>query len=310
MGGVSGEPGGGQPGIMDAPAESVDGLIVLRQLPVIEERLAALAGRIEADIAEALALEVTEESAKRAKALRAGLNKDFLALEVARKRVKKEVMAPYEAFEAAYERLAAGKYKTALAAIDARVNEIEDAQKQRKRGELKDYYDELRAAAGIDFAPFERWDPKVGLSSSLKQLKQQAGAFISNIADCIHAIEGMDGAEEILVEYRRGLDFAGAVRAVESRRAAVDEEKRRQAMAADRKRAEAEALAKVDAALAEQAEALAPPKTAPAAEKDPDEWLRITYELRRRDVRRAAELFKESGIAPQNIRWEALPHGK
>ena len=292
------------------PAGPVDGLIVLRQLPVIEERLAALSARIEADIAEALALEVTEESAKRAKALRAGLNRDFQALEAARRRVKKEVMAPYEAFEAAYERLAAGRYKGALAAIDARVGEIEDAQKQRKRDDLKEYYDELRAAAGVDFAPFERWAPKVGLSDSLKQLKERARAFVGGIADCMEAIGGMEGAEEISAEYKRSLDFAGAVRAVESRRAAVEEERRRRAGAADRKRAESEAAAKVDAALAQQAEALAPPKAAPSAEKDPGEWLRVTYELRRRDVRRAAELFKESGIEPRNIRWEALTHGK
>ena len=37
-----------------------------------------------------------------------------------------------------------------------------------------------------------------------------------------------------------------------------------------------------------------------------DEWIRVTYDLQRRDIRKANKLFEQNGIEPKNIRWEAV----
>ena len=285
----------------------MENAIVIRQLPVIEERLAALSERIGRDVAEALAMEVTEENRKRAKDLRARLNKDYKLLEAMRVKVKKEVMAPYEAFEETYREMVADRYAEAFDAIDARVGEIEGGLARQKRGELEAYYDELCGSVGLDFVPFDRWGPKVGLSSSLKALKEQASGFISGIVDCRDAIADMEHADEIMAEFKKSLSLPAAMQAAADRRAAIEEEKRAREEAAAGKRAEAEAIAKVDAALPRprtEAASAAEAKQDGSAEKDPDELIRVSYVLSRRDIRRASKLFEQNGIKPEHIRWE------
>ena len=74
-------------------------LIVVKQLPIIEERLKSLSDEIDVKVANAMELVVSDETIKEVKKVRAELNKDFTELETQRKMVKERVLAPYEAFE-------------------------------------------------------------------------------------------------------------------------------------------------------------------------------------------------------------------
>ena len=239
----------------------MENIIILKQLPIIEERLAALSEQIRSDIAAVVALDVTDENVKKVKTLRAKLNKDFTLLEDQRKLVKNKVLEPYEAFEEIYKKMASDPYKDGLAVIDARVNEIESIQKQQKYYELKDYYDELCNSVNIEFIPMERWNPKIGLSTTLKSLKEQANSFISGIVDCRDAINDMENREEIFVEYKKSLNLAEALQIVKNRQAAIEEQKRKQEEADARQKAESETVAKVDAAIPQPTiESLPPPQ--------------------------------------------------
>ena len=63
-------------------------LIVVKQLPLIEEHLKELSAEINEKVESAKSLICTEETVKEVKQVRADLNKDFKELETQRKLVK------------------------------------------------------------------------------------------------------------------------------------------------------------------------------------------------------------------------------
>ena len=60
-------------------------LIVIKQLPIIEEQLKTLSEEIDKKVTDATALVCTEETIKQVKTTRADLNKQFAELEEKRK---------------------------------------------------------------------------------------------------------------------------------------------------------------------------------------------------------------------------------
>ena len=70
-----------------------DNLIVLRQLPVIEDQLLQVKASIESRVGQVLALACTEDTYKAVKRSRAELNKEYADLERRRKVVKTSILA-------------------------------------------------------------------------------------------------------------------------------------------------------------------------------------------------------------------------
>jgi hypothetical protein len=291
----------GLPEVIDKPE---DAYIIVRQLPVIEETLAALQAQIETRVSAALALECTEETYKTVKNERAAINAEFKAFEVKRISVKQAIMSPYEAFSATYESTIGFQYKDALGKLDAKITGVTGGLKEQKITELKRYYDEYCACAQIDFVSFERWNPNVTLSTTSKALKKEAEQFINKIADDIAIINQRgDDRDEVMVEYRKSLDLRGAIEAVTNRRKAVEEQKQRAAEKAAQDATFAAAMDKVSAAAAQQTPPpLAPPVEVPAAaasqEKDPEEVITVRFEVtgKRKDIRALSGVMKEAGI--------------
>ena len=79
-------------------------LIVVKQLPVIEEQLRSLSDEIDKKVSRALSLVVSDETVKEVKKVRAELNADFKDLEQKRKSVKEQVMNPYLQFKEIYKK--------------------------------------------------------------------------------------------------------------------------------------------------------------------------------------------------------------
>ena len=84
--------------------EKKDQLIVVKQLPIIEEKLQALSIEIDEKVENALSLVCTEETRKDIKEVRASLTKQFKELEEQRKFVKNAVLDPYNKFEEIYKK--------------------------------------------------------------------------------------------------------------------------------------------------------------------------------------------------------------
>ena len=90
-------------GLVPATVIPTDQLIVVRQLPVIEEHLRTVKTNVEQRTATACALVCTPETLQEVKKVRTELRKEFEDLEDRRKQVKTAVLAPYDQFLSTYE---------------------------------------------------------------------------------------------------------------------------------------------------------------------------------------------------------------
>ena len=203
-------------------------LIIVRQLPEIEEHLKGLSEEIEQKVENAKSLVCTEENVKVIKQIRADLNKEFKEVENQRKTVKEQILAPYMKFEEIYKTYIADKYKSADIDLKQKIDNTENELKKQKEQEIREYFEEYRIANNIDFVTFEQANINVTLTASKKALKEQVKKFIDEIVDDLKLIETQECKEEILVEYKQNLNVSRAIQDVANRHKLLEEEKRKQ----------------------------------------------------------------------------------
>lgn len=243
----------------------MDEIIVVKQLPIIEERLKQISEQIGARVSSALALECTEETVKEVKKVRAELSKGFKELDARRKQVKNAILAPYEQFEAVYKACVTDVYQPADNQLRDKIKEAEEVLKGQKREDAAAYFAEYAASRGIEFLTFEDSGILVTLSASKKALKDQAKAFVDKVSDDLAMIGTQEYAAEILVEYRKSLNASRAVMEVSDRHKAIMEEQRRNEQVREAETARQESVRRVEAAI--QAP-IAPPKAEPAEQDE------------------------------------------
>lgn len=205
-----------------------ENLIVIKQLPQIEEHLKDLSTEIDVKVNNAKKLVCTEETVKTVKQVRADLTKDFKNLEEQRKTVKEQILAPYMQFEEVYKTYVSNKYKEADIDLKQKIDSTENELKKQKEQEIKKYFEEYKTANNIDFVDFKQANINVTLTASKKSLKEQAKKFIDEIVDDLKLIETQEGKEEILVEYKRNLNVSKSIQEVANRHKLLEEEKKRQ----------------------------------------------------------------------------------
>ena len=246
-------------------------IIVVKQLPVIEQQLAQIKEQVAERVQAAMQLVCTEATVKEIKKARAELNAEFKAWEDKRKEVKTAVMSPYEQFEAVYKDCISDAYKAADKDLKQKVDEVEQELKNQKLTEVKSYFEEYLASKEINFVTYEQAGINVTLSASLKSLKEQAKTFIDRIVSDLALIETFtDLKAEILVEYKKSLNVSDAITGVKARAKAVQEEQARQEAEAEKRAAEAQRVEAIKAAIPEAPAAVEAPTeqtAAPAPEK-------------------------------------------
>lgn len=205
-----------------------EGLIVIKQLPQIEEHLKDLSTEIDKKVKDAKSLICTEESVKTIKQVRADLNKEFKELEIQRKAVKEQILEPYVQFEEVYKTYISDKYKEADIDLKQKIDSTENELKKQKENEIKDYFEEYKTANNIDFINYEQANINVTLTASKKSLKEQAKKFIDEIVDDLKLIETQECKEEILVEYKQNLNVSKSIQEVANRHKLLEEEKKKQ----------------------------------------------------------------------------------
>ena len=236
-----------------------ENIITVQQLPVIVyERLESVGQEIDKRIA-ALDLDkqlVTEDTKKAVKDTRAMLNKELKDFEEQRKRIKEQVIAPYEAFEKAYNSFIKVKYETADGILKVKIDEFDRKLKVDKEARIRAYFTELCQSNNIDFLPFERLGLKIGLSDSDKSLKDIVNTNIDNVVKSLEFIESLTDPDEykaeILADYKQCLDVTTAIRNAQYRKQQREAELARieaQKAAAEQARLAAEAKAKEVAPL-------------------------------------------------------------
>ena len=214
--------------IIEKDLETKD-LIIVEQLPIITDQLQSLKVRIQKIVDEVKALVCTEDTKKTVKDKRAELNNKFKALEEKRKEVKNAVLEPYNRFEAIYKDNVSDLFKSADADLKKKVDDVEDAIKLEKEIEIKKYFEELKLSLGIDFIEFGQTGVKVGISNSIKSLKDSMREFLNKAKEDLELIETQENKAEILVEYKKSLYVSQAITVVAERIKRIAEEKERQA---------------------------------------------------------------------------------
>lgn len=211
-------------------------LIVIKQLPIIEEQLEAVREAIQERTAQALALVCTEETYKDVKKVRSELNKEFQELETRRKEIKAQVMAPYEQFEKVYKDCT-GAYAEADKQLKGKIGEVEDGLKKQKEAIVRAYFNAEAAERGLtaDFITFERAMIKIGLSDTDSSLKKKADEWLSRVEADLLTIESGNNRDEVIAEYAKTLILSEAIRAVNERHRAIEEQKRIREEAEQRK---------------------------------------------------------------------------
>ena len=236
-------------GLVPATVIPTDQLIVVRQLPVIEEHLRTVKPNVEQRVADACALICTPETLQEVKKIRTEMRKEFETLENQRKQVKTAVLAPYDQFLSTYEDCISNPYKRADAELKSKIDSVTSGLKSNCEDGLREYFEELCIAHQVDFLRYSQAGIKVDMTSATAKtptkLRNQLEQFVIGVACDLRMIAKMDDAEEIMVEYKTSLSVAKSVAAVQERHRQVEAEKN----AAEQRKAvqeqEAEAVERV-----------------------------------------------------------------
>lgn len=205
---------------------AIDGSIfALDDIQGTEKRLRAIAAEVNENVNIAVDMVCTDETKQSCKNYRAKLKKEFDFYEKERKEKTLAYEAPLKAFKVIYDECIKAPYLMADRALKAKIDAVEDAQKEEKAEAVKEYAEELKISYGLVWLDITRIMPPITLSASEKALKTQVRERIEQInLDCIAA--QIDATGEIFAEYQRTLNLAVAQRTVEERRKAIAEAKK------------------------------------------------------------------------------------
>lgn len=267
----------------------MENLIAAKSLPVSQSDIQAIRERGDLLEKDARSLICTPESLSAVKAARAEVQKEYDALEEARKALKAWAMEEYKRFEADY-RAASKGYVDALALYSREIQETEDSIKSDCEDGLREYFAELCAVYRLDWLAYERAGIKVDMASAKaktpKRLREQLAAFVKDVSENVSVISGMDNAGEMMVEYQRCLNFADAYDAVQERHRLIEKQKAAQeARKAEQEREEE---------MVRRVEALAPPVVVEA----PEPVVKCTFTVRatKSQLRKLKEFLSMEGI--------------
>ena len=174
-------------------------------------------------------LVITEDMLKDIKSEKSQINKAKETVATYRKDIVKEFKKPIEQFELLAKETE-NILKEAYDTCNEAVKRYEDETKAKKTEKVKAYFDEYAKSLNIDFVEYERLGINVTLTASMKSLKEAVKVCLDKIASEIDLIniQKEELIPDMLVEYKKTLNVANAIKNVTDRHKAIEEEKARQ----------------------------------------------------------------------------------
>lgn len=148
---------------------------------------------------------------------RAAINKYKDSISKYRKNLEKEFNKPFVDFEKLAKETEKILDETAKS-IGTQINEYEDIKRNVKVNNLISYFNEYAASLGIDFVTYDQIGLNVTLSESVKKLQEEIKKYLDNIKKDLDLIDTQEFADEILIEYKDGLDIRNAITKVNMRK--------------------------------------------------------------------------------------------
>jgi len=271
----------------------------VEQLPVIKEALRSIKERIEAATADACALVCSEETVQSVKTTRADLRKQFDALDAQRKKVKAQILTPYEDFEQTFKECVTVPFKAADYALAEKIRDVEGQQKAECEARCRAYFEELKAIHNVPFLKYEDAGIRISLSEAKKSKPtkhyDEMNVFCAKVATDIAGIRKMETCEEVMAEYmKQHYDLGLAIRVVRDRHEEIERAKFEAARIADMAKKQEEAVQKVEDAAA----ILEPPKEEPEQPEEPV-FERFTFTVlgaTKSQLIKVREFMKQEGI--------------
>lgn len=253
---------------------------------------------------------VTPGAIADAKKTRATLNKVKAGIDAQRKSVKKEWMKPLEDYEAKCKELT-GIVDNASSNIDGQIKEMENAEKEAKRGRLEQFFNEHSADISEYIKFSDLFDSK-WLNATFSEIDaaNSIEAGLEDIRDGLDAIRGMESPYEaaMLSEYSKSHNLSKALaegKRLESIQKAEEERKAREAEAKAAEQAMAESFSEsaVEPVEPEYEPVAPPPYYEPPIRPMEDEppkpkvhTLRFEVTLTRDQAFRLKDFFQQNGI--------------
>lgn len=202
-------------------------IAIVKQLPVINEKIKEIGERLDTRIEE-LNLEnlvCNEATRKEITDLRTVLKKEQTEYETQRKKIKNDILKPYEEFNKIYEENIKGKYNQAINILTTKIVMVEDTIKENTKTKMIEFFEEYRQANLLksDWIKFEDLNLKIGINQLtpkgelVKKVKDEIIEKISKVKTEIDTISTMEHNDEILVEYIKNKDLGQAIRTVNDR---------------------------------------------------------------------------------------------
>lgn len=156
---------------------------------------------------------VTEDEIKEAKEDRARLNKLREALEIKRKEVKRECMAPYNDFEAKVKELVQ-LVDQPIGAIDGQLRAFEERRREEKRAAVLALYEEAVGELR-ELLPFDRlWqDGWYNKGATTKKIKEAIDAALKKVSSDLEVLSTVESefSEAVKIRYLERLDLNEAL---------------------------------------------------------------------------------------------------
>lgn len=213
-------------------------LIVIKQLPIIEQMLDKMSVEIDKKIDSALNLvpDDADKMLSETKKIRAELNKDLAELESARKNVKAEIMKPYLDFEEIYKIKISDKYKKADKILKGRIEDTESEIKRIRAEKLQKYFNEYCLSENVTGVTFEDVPIKINLSGSDKSYREKIKSWIDKVKQDLAVINTAKDEQtrlELLLDYKKDFDVNRAILDHEKRTREIEELKAKQNVTSD-----------------------------------------------------------------------------
>lgn len=155
----------------------------------------------------------TEDQIKEAKADRAKLNKFITALEDKRKAIKKQCLAPYEAFETEMKEII-NLVKEPVNLIDVQISDYEKKKKEEKREKIESFIADVELSNaeklhGIKIPFVDKW---LNASVSMKSIEDDVNAFVEKAVIDLNTLANLpEFGFEATEVYKSTLDMNKAI---------------------------------------------------------------------------------------------------
>lgn len=179
----------------------------------IDFNFEAMKAELDTKLERYRSLVVTEDGIKEAKEDRAALNKLKTAINDRRREIKRQCLAPYDAFEKKCKDLT-GMIDQASGSIDDQVKAFEEQEKAQKRQQLEEAWafvaDGLTEVIGFSQVFNPKWLNK---TVRLESAAQEMEVKVSSIRKDIETLRSMKLSNEVpaLAKYYETLDLSAAI---------------------------------------------------------------------------------------------------